>query len=61
MLRVEQVLLQLGLKDCANTLVGGETIRGISGGEKRRLSIGVQLLQDPSIILLDGTIYLFQK
>ncbi|KAG0044195.1 hypothetical protein BGZ83_010561, partial [Gryganskiella cystojenkinii] len=58
---VELVILELGLKDCANTRVGdaggGESgsggIRGISGGERRRVSAGVQLLTNPKMLLCD--------
>ncbi|KAG0196351.1 hypothetical protein BGX28_010261, partial [Mortierella sp. GBA30] len=58
---VEFVLLELGLKDCADTQVGdpggGENgssgIRGISGGERRRVSAGVQLLTNPKMLLCD--------
>ncbi|EJP61762.1 ABC transporter [Beauveria bassiana ARSEF 2860] len=51
--RAEAVLLKMGLKDCANNLVGNEMIKGISGGEKRRASIAVQVLTDPRVLLLD--------
>ncbi|WZH42346.1 P-loop containing nucleoside triphosphate hydrolase protein [Fusarium acuminatum] len=51
--RAEDVLLKMGLKDCADNLVGGELVKGISGGEKRRVSIAVQVLTDPRILLLD--------
>ncbi|KAE9364384.1 putative ABC transporter [Stipitochalara longipes BDJ] len=51
--RAETVLQQLGLKDCADTLVGSHLIKGISGGEKRRVSIATQILTDPRILLLD--------
>jgi ABC-type multidrug transport system ATPase subunit len=48
---VEQILTELGLKECADTLIGEETSiqgrRGLSGGERRRVSIGLQLLTDP--------------
>ncbi|ODQ65475.1 ATP-dependent ABC transporter [Nadsonia fulvescens var. elongata DSM 6958] len=50
---VEGVIFELGLKECADTKVGSTTHRGLSGGEKRRLSIGVQLLSNPSVIFLD--------
>ncbi|EGC38478.1 hypothetical protein DICPUDRAFT_28616 [Dictyostelium purpureum] len=53
--RVERIILELNLKDCANTRVGGggATRTGCSGGEKRRLSVGCQLLTDPSCLFLD--------
>jgi len=53
MKRVEDIIKELNLKDCANTRVGGNGVRGISGGEKRRLSVGCQLLTDPQILFLD--------
>lgn len=49
----ESILLKLGLRDCANTLVGGMTKSGISKGEKRRVTIGVQLLTEPHVLILD--------
>lgn len=46
--------MQLGLRDCAETRVGGDGKHPcISGGERRRVSIGVQMLTDPSILFLD--------
>lgn len=51
--RADAVMHQLSLKDCANTLIGSEFLKGISGGEKRRVSIGVQILTNPSVIFLD--------
>ncbi|KAH8593945.1 ABC transporter-like protein [Bisporella sp. PMI_857] len=51
--RADEVLLKLGLKDCADNLIGSEMIKGISGGEKRRVSIAVQILTDPRVLLLD--------
>ncbi|KAL2887560.1 hypothetical protein HOO65_050681 [Ceratocystis lukuohia] len=51
--RAEDVLLKLGLKDCADNLVGNDLVKGISGGEKRRVSIAIQILTNPRILLLD--------
>lgn len=51
--RAEEVLLKMGLKDCADNLIGNDLIKGISGGEKRRVTIAVQVLTDPRILLLD--------
>lgn len=51
--RADSILLKLGLKDCADTLIGGEFVKGISGGERRRVTIAIQILTDPRILLLD--------
>lgn len=51
--RVAEVIAKMGLTECADTLIGSEFIKGISGGEKRRVSISVQLLNEPKVLLLD--------
>ncbi|OBT84548.1 hypothetical protein VE02_06800 [Pseudogymnoascus sp. 03VT05] len=51
--RAEAILLKMGLKDCADNIVGSDLIKGISGGEKRRVTIAVQILTDPRVLLLD--------
>ncbi|XP_073905698.1 ATP-binding cassette sub-family G member 8 isoform X1 [Castor canadensis] len=51
--RVEDVIAELRLRQCANTRVGNTYMRGVSGGERRRVSIGVQLLWNPGILILD--------
>jgi ABC-type multidrug transport system ATPase subunit len=51
--RAEDVLLKMGLKDCADNLIGSDLVKGISGGEKRRVTIAVQILTDPLVLLLD--------
>lgn len=50
---VEEVILELGLKECANTRIGNNIHKGCSGGEKRRTSLGVQMLANPSVLFLD--------
>lgn len=50
---VEEIILELGLKECADTRIGDERNKGCSGGEKRRTSIGVQLCENPSVLSLD--------
>ncbi len=50
---VEEIILELGLKECADTRIGDERRKGCSGGEKRRTSIGVQLCENPSVLFLD--------
>ncbi|KAH3859053.1 ATP-binding cassette sub-family G member 5-like [Dreissena polymorpha] len=51
--KVTQVIMEMGLKDVADSRVGGSIIRGISGGEQRRVTIAIQLLKDPDMIFLD--------
>ncbi|XP_025105777.1 LOW QUALITY PROTEIN: ATP-binding cassette sub-family G member 5-like [Pomacea canaliculata] len=51
--KVEAVIAQMGLRVVADSRIGGAVVRGISGGEKRRVTIAIQLLQDPDILLLD--------
>lgn len=42
--RAEEILMKMGLKDCADNLIGNDLVKGISGGEKRRVSIAVSTL-----------------
>ncbi|BFZ53098.1 FAD-dependent urate hydroxylase [Savitreella phatthalungensis] len=51
--RVYETLAELGLLHIQDSLIGEEGNRGISGGEKRRVSIACELVTSPSIIFLD--------
>ncbi|XP_065906205.1 broad substrate specificity ATP-binding cassette transporter ABCG2-like isoform X2 [Dysidea avara] len=51
--KVESVISELGLSHVATTKVGTELIRGISGGQKKRTSIGMELIISPGIVFLD--------
>ncbi|CCE61169.1 hypothetical protein TPHA_0A00840 [Tetrapisispora phaffii CBS 4417] len=51
--KIDTLIRALGLTNCQNTIIGDEFVKGISGGEKRRVSMGIQLLKDPPILLLD--------
>eukprot|EP01134_Creolimax_fragrantissima_P000448 CFRG0448T1 len=51
--RVRTVLEDLSITHIAHSRIGGSFIRGISGGEKRRVSIGTELVTCPSILFLD--------
>jgi ABC-type multidrug transport system ATPase subunit len=53
--RVEDVLEQLGLTHVRDARIGGRTshARGISGGEMRRVSIGLELVASPDVLILD--------
>ncbi|KAL1351256.1 hypothetical protein HN51_015181 [Arachis hypogaea] len=50
---VAKTLDEMGLQDCAESRLGNWHSRGISKGEKRRLSIGIEILTQPHILLLD--------
>ncbi|KAE9618703.1 putative sulfate-transporting ATPase [Lupinus albus] len=50
---VNNLLFKLGLVSCADTNVGDAKVRGISGGEKKRLSMACELLASPSVIFAD--------
>ncbi|KAI3849278.1 hypothetical protein MKX03_001677 [Papaver bracteatum] len=52
-IRTEEVITQLGLTGCKNNIMGGPFIRGVSGGERKRASIGQEILTNPSLLLLD--------
>lgn len=51
--KVERLIQELGLGKVANSRVGTQIIRGISGGEKKRTNIGMELIIDPSVLFLD--------
>lgn len=51
--RVCTVISALGLDACKDTIVGGFFRKGISGGERKRCSVGHELLINPSLLLLD--------
>jgi ATP-binding cassette subfamily G (WHITE) protein 2 len=51
--RAWEVLATLGLAKVASSLIGDEFTRGISGGEKRRVSIASELLVHPRVMFLD--------
>ena len=50
---VENIIQALGLAKCADTLIGNNIIPGISGGEKKRTAIGIELVSSPDILFLD--------
>jgi len=51
--RVRAVIEELGLESCAKTKIGTPDARGISGGQRKRVSIGMELITEPSILFLD--------
>jgi len=50
---VEALITRLSLTSCADTPVGDNKTRGLSGGEKKRLSLGCELIGSPALIFAD--------
>eukprot|EP01060_Flectonema_neradi_P018647 TRINITY_DN2552_c0_g2_i1.p1 TRINITY_DN2552_c0_g2~~TRINITY_DN2552_c0_g2_i1.p1 ORF type:complete len:647 (+),score=140.98 TRINITY_DN2552_c0_g2_i1:72-1943(+) len=50
---VNETLEKLRLDKCRDTFAGSMTIPGLSGGEKKRTAIGIELVSDPSYLFLD--------
>lgn len=50
---VDGILESLELVECADTLIGSEAMKGISGGQRKRTMIGVELITKPKILFLD--------
>ena len=50
---VEDILTLLNLKNCQNTVIGNDLLRGVSGGEKKRVTVGEGLLSNARMLALD--------
>ena len=51
--RIDEVLAQLGLTGTDNVLIGSPSRKGISGGQRKRVNLAMELLTDPSVLFLD--------
>ena len=50
---VEWTMEEMGLQECADRPIGNWHLRGISGGEKKRVSIAMEILTRPRLLFLD--------
>ena len=50
---VQSTIDMMGLRACSEQLIGGWLLPGISGGERKRTSIGYEMITKPSMLLLD--------
>jgi len=50
---VMSIIQELGLIKCKDTIIGDARTRGVSGGERKRANIGVELIKNPSCLFLD--------
>ncbi|CAN1277774.1 ABC transporter G family member 22 [Linum perenne] len=51
--RAIDVIQELGLERCQDTIIGGSFVRGVSGGERKRVCIGTEIIINPSLLFLD--------
>lgn len=51
--KIRDIVSRLGLRGCKDTKIGGILMKGISGGERKRTSIGYELITDPKLLLCD--------
>lgn len=51
--RAEITIKEMGLQDAMNTRIGGWGAKGLSGGQKRRVSICIEMLTRPKLLFLD--------
>ncbi|AES89553.2 ABC transporter G family member 15 [Medicago truncatula] len=50
---IDGTIIEMGLQDCADRLIGNWHLRGISGGERKRTSIALEILTKPRLLFLD--------
>ena len=50
---VNTTLKLLGLDEIKHSLIGDEVVRGISGGQRKRVNIGIEVVSDPTVLFLD--------
>lgn len=50
---VEEVIDVLGLEKCRKSVIGDQENRGVSGGQRKRVSIALEIVGNPSICFLD--------
>ena len=52
-LRVDEALKTVGIEYCRDVIVGDTRNKGISGGERKRLCVAMELLNRPKLLFLD--------
>lgn len=51
--RAETTIREMGLQESVDTRIGGWSVKGLSGGQKRRVSICIEILTRPNLLFLD--------
>lgn len=50
--RVEEIIKLMNLEKCANTVIGSSEMKGVSGGERKRVAISMEIITNPSVLFL---------
>jgi ABC-type multidrug transport system ATPase subunit len=58
-IKVNELIRDMKLTRCQDTYIGNAMIKGISGGERKKTCIAVELIADLPVVVLDGKHYLF--
>jgi ATP-binding cassette subfamily G (WHITE) protein 2 len=51
--RIQEILTLMGLDHCKDVIIGDTKRKGISGGERKRVCVGMELLRKPKLLFLD--------
>ncbi len=52
--RIDEVLQLLEITHCRNTIIGNTRRKGISGGERKRVCVAIEMLNHPKLLFMDG-------
>jgi ATP-binding cassette subfamily G (WHITE) protein 2 len=52
--RIEEVLKLLEIPHTRNTIIGNSRRKGVSGGERKRVSVAIEMLNRPDLLFMDG-------
>lgn len=51
--QVDRLITKMGLAHVRDSVIGGEAVRGISGGQRKRVNIAIELITEPPMLFLD--------